>query len=86
MPGLSRSTWDLRFFVVVAPWKLFSCGRWDLVPQLGIGPRPPALSVWSLSYWTTREVPSLHFLDPPDMIQLPPERDTSHQHGGPNQH
>ena len=25
--------------------------------QTGIHPRPPALGVWSLSHWTTREVP-----------------------------
>ena len=34
-----------------------SCGMWDLVPWPGIEPRPPALGVWSLSHWTTREVP-----------------------------
>ena len=27
---------------------------WDLVP------RPPALGVWSLSHWTTREVPTIY--------------------------
>ena len=30
---------------------------WDLVPQSGIEPRPPALTAWSLSHWTIREVP-----------------------------
>ena len=34
-----------------------SCSMWDLVPWLGIEPRPPVLGVWSLSHWTTREVP-----------------------------
>ena len=29
---------------------------WDLVPWPGIEPRLPALGVWSISYWTTREV------------------------------
>ena len=38
-----------------------SCGMWDLVPWPGIEPRPPALGVQSLSYWTTREVPGLCF-------------------------
>ena len=33
-----------------------SCGMWDLVPQSGVTPGPPALEVWSLSHWTTREV------------------------------
>ena len=36
-----------------------SRGMWDLVPCPGIEPRPPALGAWSLSPWTTREVPYL---------------------------
>ena len=47
---------------------------WDLVPwpriELRIQPRPLALGAWSLSHWTTREVPApdcimsmLHCLD-----------------------
>ena len=27
---------------------------WDLVPQPGIEPRPPALEAQNLSHWTTR--------------------------------
>ena len=34
-----------------------SCYMWNLVPQAGIEPRPPALEAQSLSHWTTREVP-----------------------------
>ena len=30
---------------------------WDLVPWPGTEPTPPALGVWSLSPWNTREVP-----------------------------
>ena len=30
---------------------------WDLVPWPGIEPSPLALGAWSLSHWTTREVP-----------------------------
>ena len=37
-------------------WNL-SCSIWDLVPWPGIEPRSPALGVWSLSQWSTREVP-----------------------------
>ena len=29
---------------------------WDLVPWMGIEPRPPALGAQRLSHWTTREV------------------------------
>ena len=29
---------------------------WDLVPQPGMEPGPPALGARSLTYWTTREV------------------------------
>ena len=35
-----------------------SCGMQGLVPQTGIEPRLPALGVWSLTHWPTREVPS----------------------------
>ena len=34
---------------------IFSFGMWDLVPQPGIKPYPPALGAWSLCHWTTRE-------------------------------
>ena len=34
-----------------------SCGMWDLVPQLGIEPRPFVLGVQSLNHWIHREVP-----------------------------
>ena len=30
---------------------------WTLVLCLGIEPRPPELGAWSLSHWTTREIP-----------------------------
>ena len=49
---LHCSMWDL----------VNSCGMWDLVPWPGVEPRPPALAVWSLSPWTTREVPSIYIL------------------------
>ena len=35
---------------------------WDLVPRPGIEPGPPALGVWSLTHWTTREVPETESL------------------------
>ena len=34
-----------------------SYGMWDLVPWPGIKPRPYALGAWSLSHWTSKEVP-----------------------------
>ena len=43
--------------VLVAVCEIFSCSMWDLVPPLGIRPRPPALEIQSLSLWTTREAP-----------------------------
>ena len=36
-----------------------SCSRWDLVPWLGIEPGLPALGVWGLNHWTTREVSTM---------------------------
>ena len=38
-------------------WML-SCIMWDVVPWPEIETRAPALGVWSLSHWTTREVPA----------------------------
>ena len=34
-----------------------SWGMWDLVPWPGVEPGPSAQAAWSLSHWTTREVP-----------------------------
>ena len=48
MLDLSFSTQDL------------SCSMWDLVPQPGIEPRPPALGAQSLNHWTTKEVTGLY--------------------------
>ena len=39
---------------------VFSCG---LVPWPGMEPVPPALGTWSLSHWTTREVPVCKFFE-----------------------
>ena len=44
-------------WVLVAALGIFSCGMWNLVPWPRIEPWPPALTAWSLSRWTTREVP-----------------------------
>ena len=49
-------------WVLVAAHKIFSCGMWDLAPWLGIEPRPPALEVWCLSYWTIRKAPQFFIL------------------------
>ena len=40
----------LFFFSSWGMWTL-SCSLWDLAPWPGIKPGPPALGVWSLSYW-----------------------------------
>ena len=37
----------------------FSCSMRDLDPWSGMEPRLPALGAWSLSRWTTRQVPQL---------------------------
>ena len=44
-------------WVFVSASRIFSCGMQDLVPWPGIKPRPPAFGLYSLSHWTTREVP-----------------------------
>ena len=70
--GLSCGTWDLHCSMrdlLVAACRLLAvaCGllvvacMWDLVPRPGIELRPPALGAWSLTHWTTREVPKASF-------------------------
>ena len=44
--------------------RTLSCSVWDLVPWPGIEPGPPALGAWSLSHWTTSEVPIYYFFFP----------------------
>ena len=39
-----------------------SQGMWDLLPCPGIERGPPALGAWSLSHWTTWEVPEKYVL------------------------
>ena len=34
--------------------RTFSCGMWDLVPQPGIKPKPPALGTWVLRHCTQK--------------------------------
>ena len=43
--------------VLVAVCRSFHCSMWDLVPQPGIEPGPPALGAWSRNHWATRKVP-----------------------------
>ena len=45
--------------ILVAACRIFSWDTWDLVPWPSIEPKPPALGVWSLNGWTTREVPAV---------------------------
>ena len=47
--------------VLVVGGRIFNCGLWDLVPQPGIEPGPPALGAQSRNYRTAREVPTLPF-------------------------
>ena len=68
VPHLSRSTWDLTSLSQHAGsfsrgMRTLSCDMWDLVPQPGIKPGPPALGTWSLGHWATRDVPTIIFND-----------------------
>ena len=49
-----------RLLVVACELLVAAC-MWDLVPRPGIEPRPSALGTWSLTHWTTREVPMPSF-------------------------
>ena len=58
--GLHWGTWDLSSSLLHTG--SFSCSMWDLVPWPGIKPRFPASGAWSLSHWTTREIPGPTFI------------------------
>ena len=45
--------------LVAACELLVAACMWDLVPGPGIKPGCPALGAWSLTHWTTREVPRI---------------------------
>ena len=57
--GLSYNTQDLWSLLWHA--KPFNWDIWDLVPWPGMEPGPPALGLWSLGHWTTREIQYLWF-------------------------
>ena len=52
--GVRKWNFSLNCSMQALSWSL-----WDLVPRLEIEPGLPVLGAWSLSHWTTREVPSL---------------------------
>ena len=51
----------------ISPHLLFVCLFFHhiaygiLAPRPGIGPAPPAVEVWNLNHWTTREVPTSNY-------------------------
>ena len=45
--------------ILVVSYRICSYSMWDLVPWPGTKPGTRALVVWSLSHWTTREVPAM---------------------------
>ena len=55
-PDKWRQTSFFNFYLFVPG---LSCSMWDLVLWPGIKPRPPTVGAWSLSCWTTREVPKI---------------------------
>lgn len=53
--------------------RTLSCGMRDLVPWTGTKPVSPVrLGVWSISHWSTREVPPLCFQEERNWKVLPP--------------
>ena len=43
--------------ILVVAHRIFRCCSWDLVPWPGVELGPPVLLAYSLSHWTTREIP-----------------------------
>ena len=84
IPLTGLSLWNPRFLLIY----LFSCAgsslwhansQWDLIPWPGIQPGPLALRTWSLSYWTTREVPGNLFYG---KVKLSDQRGSWHPEAG----
>ena len=57
---------NLNIYLFIWLSRIFSCGvrtlscyMWNLDPWPGMEPGPPALGVWHLSHWTTRDVPNI---------------------------
>ena len=55
---------NLNTYLFIWLSRIFSCGvrtlscyMWNLDPWPGVEPGPPALEVWQLGHWTTRDVP-----------------------------
>ena len=46
--------------LLVEAHKIFSCNMWNLVPQPGIESGHPALGIWNLSHWATREAAGIY--------------------------
>ena len=65
MSGLSCGLrdFDLHCSMQIFFFFFFSFCMWDLVSCPGLVPGSPALSVLSLSPWTTSEVPLIQFSD-----------------------
>ena len=63
--GLNCGTWDICCGMQTSSLRhvdsVAAC-MWDLVPQPGLEPGPPALGAWSITHWTTREVPPFYHL------------------------
>ena len=49
----------LVLFCLFGVFLVTLCSLWNLVPSLGIEPRPSAVRTQSLSHWTSREIPKV---------------------------
>ena len=54
--GIAQNLFSWSMGIFSCDMQTLSCSMWDLVPQLEIKPRTPALEVQSVSHWTTREI------------------------------
>ena len=78
MPDIILNTWYaltiwiFRKYLLIWLHQVCSCSMWDLIPFPRIEPRPFALGPWSLSHWTTREVPVIWILTTPQIGFISP--------------
>ena len=83
LKNLPDATFLSHFQREIYFWSHFPAGMQDLSPWPGIKATPPALEVWGLNHWTTKEVPKGKFFKM--LLQAPLPETSSTAWEGPGQ-